>query len=48
MGSTAIWLAEITRSKPSLKNRTAPEVEAAVLAIAIEQPVRASRGPPTN
>src|SRR6201985_4025704 len=31
-------LAEIPRSKPNLKNRAAPEVETAVVAIAIEQP----------
>jgi hypothetical protein len=30
--------AEITRSKPNVKNRAAPEVEAAVVALAIEQP----------
>jgi len=31
-------LAEITRSKPNMKNRAAPEVEAAVVAMAIDQP----------
>src|ERR1700758_5811193 len=31
-------LAEIGRSKPNLKNRAAPEVEAAVVAMAIDQP----------
>ena len=31
-------LAEMTKSKPNLKNRVAPEVETAVVAIAIDQP----------
>ena len=31
-------LAEITRAKPNLKNRAAPEVEAAVVAMAIDEP----------
>jgi transposase InsO family protein len=31
-------LAELTRAKPNLKNRAAPEVEAAVVALAVEQP----------
>ena len=31
-------LAELTRAKPNLKNRAAPEVEAAAVALAVEQP----------
>jgi hypothetical protein len=31
-------LAEITKAKPNLRNRVAPEVEAAVVAIAIDEP----------
>ena len=31
-------LAEMTKAKPNLKNRVAPEIEAAVVAIAVEQP----------
>ncbi len=31
-------LAEMTKAKPSLKNRVAPDIEAAVVAMAVEQP----------
>jgi hypothetical protein len=33
-----LTLQEIPRRKPVLKNRTAPEIEAAVLDVALEQP----------
>jgi len=38
-------LAEITRSKPNLKNRTAAEEEAAVMC---RSPPSSQPGPPTN
>ncbi len=41
-------LAGITRSKPNLKNRALPEVEAAVVAMAVEEPAWDRRGLPTS
>jgi hypothetical protein len=33
-------LREISRAKPILRNRVAPEIEAAVLALAVDEPAR--------
>ena len=41
-------LQELTRRKPLLANRTAPEIEAAIIALSLEQPAFARSGSPTR